>query len=273
MLRSLPFSIRRFCVTAPALEVGATPVVDRLPRRKREEIPKEALQNVNIHEAVAKVKQYATARFDETVEIAVNLGLDPRKPNQSIKGVARLPFGNGKKIRIGVFATGPDAEAAVSAGADVVGSNDLIEKIQAGEIPFDRVIATPEMMAMVSKVGRILGPRGLMPNPKMGTVTKDIARAVKQAKEGAVQFRVEKKGIVQAGVGKVSFTPEALLENIRSFMVAVLDAKPEGLKGKYLLRAHISSTMGPGITLDVQSVDPSNAKFMLDPSKLAKNAG
>lgn len=159
----------------------------------------------------------------------------------------------------------------MAAGADVVGSTDLIARIQAGELPFDRVIATPSMMPQVSKVGRILGPRGLMPNPKMGTVTSDVTRAVKQAKEGQVQFRVEKHGVVHAGVGKVSFTDEALLENIRSVMVAILDAKPDGFKGKYLLGVHISSTMGPGISIDLPSVDPSSARFMLNMAKVSKN--
>ena len=237
------------------------------------------------------MKQFATARFDETVDLAVNLGVDPRKPNQSIKGVARLPHGNGKKVRVAVFATGAqyfsttfadalthliagaDAEAALAAGADVVGSTDLIARIQAGELPFDRAIATPSMMSIVSKVGRILGPRGLMPNPKMGTVTDDVSRAVKQAKEGQVPFRVEKQGIVHAGVGKVSFSKEALLENIRSVMVAIVDAKPEGFKGKYIQKVHLSSTMGPGINIDLPSVDPSSARFMLSALKIGRNVG
>lgn len=233
-------------------------------RRKNIQIPEGSLLNVNVHDAVDRVKAYSTARFDATVNVAINLGLDPRKPNQSIKGIARLPNGTGKKVRIAVFATGPEAEAAISAGADLVGSTDLIARIQAGEIPFDTAIATPEMMPLLSKVGKILGPRGLMPNPKMGTVTRDVTRAVKLAREGAVQFRVEKQGIVHAGIGKVSFSKEALLENIRSFMVAISDSKPEGLKGKYLLDAHIQATMGPSIHIDLPTVDPSNARFMLD---------
>lgn len=161
----------------------------------------------------------------------------------------------------------------MAAGADVVGSTDLIARIQAGELPFDRAIATPSMMSIVSKVGRILGPRGLMPNPKMGTVTDDVTRAVKQAKEGQVPFRVEKQGIVHAGIGKVSFSKEALLENIRSVMVAIVDAKPEGFKGKYIQKVHLSSTMGPGVHIDLPSVDPSSARFMLSALKVSKNTG
>jgi len=217
------------------------------------------------------VKANAWTRFNETVDISVNLGLDPRKPNQSIKGTAKLPHGAGKKVRVGVFATGNDAQQATEAGADVVGGEDLVKRLQDGDIPFDSLIATPEMMSIVSRVGRILGPRGLMPNPKMGTVTKDVAKAVKAAKAGAVQFRVEKKGIVQAGLGKVSFNTEQLLDNVRSFMVAVSDCKPEGLKGKYILGVHLSTTMGPSVKVDVASVDPTNARFMVDP-KLLKTA-
>jgi len=169
---------------------------------------------------------------------------------------------------VGVFATGNDAQQATEAGADVVGGEDLVKRLQDGDIQFDSLIATPEMMSIVSRVGRILGPRGLMPNPKMGTVTKDVAKAVKAAKAGAVQFRVEKKGIVQAGLGKVSFTSEQLLDNVRSFMVAVSDCKPEGLKGKYILGVHLSTTMGPSVKVDVPSVDPTNARFMVDPKLL-----
>jgi len=218
---------------------------------------------------VGVVKSHAWAKFDETVEISVNLGLDPRKPNQSIKGTAKLPHGAGKKVRVGVFATGNDAQQASDAGADVVGAEDLVKRLQDGDIPFDTLIATPEMMPIVSRVGRILGPRGLMPNPKMGTVTKDVAKAVKTAKAGAVQFRVEKKGIVQAGIGKVSFSEQQLLDNVRAFMVAVSDCKPEGLKGKYVLGVHLASTMGPGIKIDVASVDPTSPRFMIDPKILA----
>jgi large subunit ribosomal protein L1 len=188
--------------------------------------------------------------------------------NCHYQGVAKLPHGTGKKIRVAVFAQGSDASDALAAGADIVGGADLVAQIQKGEILFDRVIATPEMMSIVAKIGRILGPRGMMPNPRMGTVTKDVAKAIQAAKQGAVQFRVEKNGIVQVGVGKLSFPDEELLNNIRSFMVAVSDSKPEGLKAKYILKVSISSTMGPGFTILTQNVDPSSAKFMLEPAKM-----
>lgn len=186
-----------------------------------------------------------------------------------LQGVARLPHGTGKIVRVCVFASGQDAADALNAGADVVGAEDLVARIQKGDMPFDTVIATPEMMSLVGKIGRILGPRGMMPTPKMGSVTKDVAKAVKLAKAGAVQFRVEKAGIVQAGIGKLSFSNEDLLNNLRAFMVAVSDAKPEGMKGKYIQSVHLSSTMGPGVPIDRGNVDPSNAKFMLDPSKMS----
>ena len=179
-----------------------------------------------------------------------------------------MPSGTGKTVRVGVFAVGKDADAASEAGADIVGGEDLMLKIQGGEIPFDSLIATPEMMSMVGKIGRILGPRGLMPNPKLGTVTRDVSTAVKAAKEGRVQFRVEKKGIVQAGVGKKSFSDEALVANIRAFMVAVSNVKPETLKGKYMKSVSLCSTMGPGLNLDISNLDPSNAKFMLTPEEI-----
>ena len=208
------------------------------------------------------------AKFDETIEVAVNTSLDPRKPNQSVKGIAPLPHGNGKSIRIAVFAEGPEAQEAVDAGADIVGSDDLIKHIQAGNIDFQRCIATPDLMAGVSRIGKILGPKGLMPNPKLGTVTKDVASAIREAKAGSVQFKVEKKGIIMAGIGKASFTDEMILENLKSFMVAITDSKPEGFKGKYLKRVHISTTMGPSLEIDLNSVDPSNSRFMIDPAKL-----
>lgn len=217
---------------------------------------------LNINDAVQQLREVAWAKFDETVELSVNLNLDPRKPSQSIKGVARLPHGVGKVVRVAVFASGDDATAAKEAGADAVGSDDLVTKMQGGDLSFNTIIATPELMTMVSKLGKLLGPRGLMPNPKMGTVTKDVGRAVKAAKAGAVQFRVEKKGIVQAGVGKLSFSNEALLDNIRAFMIAVADAKPEGLKGQYFNAVHLSSTMNVGLPIEMPSCDPNNAKFM-----------
>ena len=228
----------------------------------------EKLSPQNIYDAVDIVKKSAWSKFDETVEIIVNLGLDPRKPNQSIKGVAKLPHGVGKIVRVAVFAQGSDVQAAKDAGADAVGSDELVARVQAGDFPFDSVIATPDMMPTLAKVGKLLGPKGLMPNPKMGTVTKDVAKAVKTSKAGAVQFRVEKKGIVQASVGKVSFTKEKLLENIRSMMVAIGDCKPEGIKGKYYLVGHIKSTMGRSVPVEVATIDPTNGRFMLDPSKV-----
>jgi large subunit ribosomal protein L1 len=228
----------------------------------------EARKSVNVHEAVQMIREHSWAKFDETIELSVNLNLDPRKPNQAVKGVAKLPSGTGKVVRVGVFAVGKDADAAMEAGADVVGGEDLMLRVQKGEIPFDSLIATPEMMGMVGKIGRVLGPRGLMPNPKLGTVTRDVAAAVKSAKEGRVQFRVEKKGIVQAGMGKLSFSNDAIIANIRAFMVAVSNVKPETLKGKYMKSASICTTMGPGINIDLATVDPSNAKFMLTPDEI-----
>lgn len=184
------------------------------------------------------------------------------------QGVAKLPHGTGKKIRVAVFATGADATEALAAGADIVGAEDLVATIQKGEMLFDTVIATPEMMTMVSKIGRILGPRGMMPNPRMGTVTKDVGKAIIAAKKGAVQFRVEKAGIIQVGIGRLSFSNIQLLDNIRSFMVAVSDSKPDGLKGKYIQSVSVGSTMGPGVEITTQNVDPSSPKFMLDPTKM-----
>eukprot|EP01038_Epipyxis_sp_PR26KG_P010251 gene10251-13788_t len=249
--------------TVESDNVATGSVANESKGRRHTSVKVKYNEPVNINDAVGLVKQLSWAKFDESVEVAVNLNLDPRKPNQSIKGVANLPHGTGKKIRVCVFAKGSDATEAIAAGADIVGAEDLIAKIQGGELGFDRVIATPEMMSIVGKIGKILGPRGMMPNPKMGTVTKEITKAVKAARAGAVQFKVEKKGIIHAGIGKVSFPPEMLLENIRSLMVAILDAKPEGFKGKYMQGAHICSTMGPSITLELPSVDPSSPRFML----------
>ncbi|OQR83728.1 50S ribosomal protein L1 [Achlya hypogyna] len=212
--------------------------------------------------ALAQCKENAVRKFDETVDIVVELGVDPRKPNQSVRGVVTLPNGTGKTVRVAVFAKGEKAEEAKAAGATVVGADDLLAAIQAGNIDFDRCIATPDMMALVGRVARVLGPRGLMPNPKLGTVTQDVTAAIQAAKGGQVEFRAEKKGIVHAGVGKVSFTNEALIENIRAFMVAIGDAKPEGAKGKYIKAMHLSSTMGPGIRLEARFLDPSSPHFM-----------
>ena len=207
----------------------------------------------SVEDAVKFVKDNAKVKFDETVEIAMNLGIDPRHSDQQVRGVVQLPHGTGKSLRVAVFAKDAKAEDAKSAGADIVGAEDLAEKVQAGEIDFDRVIATPDMMAVVGRLGKVLGPKGLMPNPKLGTVTQDVAEAVKAAKGGEVQFRCEKAGIVHAGVGKASFDEKALAENVRAFIDAIQKAKPSGAKGTYITKAAISSTMGPGIKLNVQN--------------------
>ncbi len=204
--------------------------------------------------AVDLIKGNATAKFDETIEIAINLGVDPRHADQMVRGVVALPHGTGKALRVAVFAKGDKAKEAAAAGADLVGAEDLAERITKGEIPFDRCIATPDMMAVVGRLGKILGPRGLMPNPKLGTVTPDVTAAVKAAKAGQIEFRVEKAGIVHAGVGKASFTAEALSENIRAFVDAINKAKPSGGKGTYFKRVSLSSTMGPGLKLNVASL-------------------
>jgi large subunit ribosomal protein L1 len=203
-----------------------------------------------LDEAVKMVKERATAKFDETIEIAMNLGVDPKHADQMVRGVVTLPNGTGRSVRVGVFARGAKADEARAAGADVVGAEDLVEKVNAGQIDFDRCIATPDLMGLVGRLGKVLGPRGLMPNPRVGTVTMDVANAVKAAKGGSVEFRVEKAGIVQAGVGKASFPAEKLAENIRAFVDAVNKAKPAGAKGHYINRVTISSTMGPGIKVD-----------------------
>ena len=201
-------------------------------------------------EAIKMVKTRAKAKFDETVEVAMNLGVDPRHADQMVRGVVNLPNGTGKTVRVAVFAKDAKADEARAAGADVVGAEDLVEQVQAGNINFDRVIATPDMMPLVGRLGKILGPRNLMPNPKVGTVTPDVAGAIKAAKGGAVEFRVEKAGIIHAGVGKASFTEEALLQNIQAFTDAVTRAKPAGAKGTYVKRVAVSSSMGPGIHVD-----------------------
>jgi large subunit ribosomal protein L1 len=207
-----------------------------------------------ITEAVKVVKSRATAKFDETVEIAMNLGVDPKHADQMVRGVCTLPNGSGRTLRVAVFARGAKAEEAKTAGADVVGAEDLVEQVQGGNINFDRCIATPDMMGLVGRLGKVLGPRGLMPNPRVGTVTMDIASAVKGAKGGAVEFRVEKAGIVQAGVGKASFSEQQLVENIRAFIDAVLKAKPAGAKGNYLNKISLSSTQGVGVKVDASSI-------------------
>ena len=207
-----------------------------------------------LEEAVKMLKQCAGAKFNETIEVALGLGVDPRHADQMVRGMVQLPHGTGKAMRVAVFAKGPKADEAKEAGADLVGAEDLAERIQAGEIEFDRCIATPDMMPVVGKLGKVLGPRGLMPNPKLGTVTQDVAEAVAAAKGGEIQFRVEKSGIVHAGVGKSSFSEEQIVANLRAFVGAINRAKPSGVKGVYLKKVAISSTMGPGIKVDVASV-------------------
>jgi len=209
---------------------------------------------IAVGEAVKLVKSRATAKFDETVEIAMNLNIDPRKQDQNLRGTVMLPHGTGKSVRVGVFARGDKAKEAEAAGADVVGAEDLAEKIQAGEINFDRAVATPDMMALVGRLGKILGPRGLMPNPRLGTVTQNIAEAVQAAKGGQVEFRADKSGIVHAGVGKASFTEDALVDNVRAFVGAITRAKPTGVKGTYIQRVNLSSTMGPGVKVELSGL-------------------
>jgi large subunit ribosomal protein L1 len=203
-----------------------------------------------IEDAVKLIKERAKAKFDETIEVAMNLGVDPRHADQMVRGVVNLPNGSGRTMRVGVFARGAKAEEAKAAGADVVGAEDLVEKVNGGAIDFDRCIATPDMMPLVGRLGKVLGPRGMMPNPKVGTVTMDITNAVKGAKGGSVEFRVEKAGIVQAGVGKASFPAEKLVENIRAFADAVAKAKPAGAKGQFVEKISVSSTMGPGLKIE-----------------------
>jgi large subunit ribosomal protein L1 len=207
-----------------------------------------------VDEAVKMVKERAKAKFDETIEIAMNLGVDPKHADQMVRGVVNLPNGTGRTMRVGVFARGAKADEAKAAGADVVGAEDLVEKVNGGQIDFDRCIATPDMMGLVGRLGKVLGPRGMMPNPRVGTVTMDIATAVKGAKGGSVEFRVEKAGIVQAGVGKASFSAEKLAENVRAFVDAVNKAKPAGAKGHYINRISLSSTMGPGVKVDMATL-------------------
>ncbi|AGT10260.1 50S ribosomal protein L1 [Paracoccus aminophilus] len=213
----------------------------------------EGKSALTVEDAVKLVKGNATAKFDETVEIALNLGVDPRHADQMVRGVVTLPNGTGKFVRVAVFARGPKADEAKAAGAEIVGAEDLLETIQSGKIEFDRCIATPDMMPLVGRLGKILGPRNLMPNPKVGTVTMDVKAAVEAAKGGEVQFKAEKAGVVHAGVGKVSFDEAKLAENIRAFVDAVNRAKPSGAKGTYLQKVSISSTMGPGVSLDLAS--------------------
>ncbi|MEN0088346.1 MAG: 50S ribosomal protein L1 [Pseudomonadota bacterium] len=224
---------------------------------KRAKIAAEAIDreaHYDITEAVSKLKELATAKFDETFEVAMNLGVDPRHADQMVRGVVSMPNGTGKTVRVAVFARDAKAEEATAAGADVVGAEELMEQIQGGDIPFDRIIATPDMMGLVGRLGKVLGPRGLMPNPRVGTVTPDVKKAVEDAKGGSVEFRVEKSGIVHAGVGKASFEAKAIEENIKAFVDAVAKAKPAGAKGNYIKRIAITTTMGPGVKIEASSV-------------------
>ncbi|MDF1722436.1 MAG: 50S ribosomal protein L1 [Minwuia sp.] len=214
---------------------------------------------IDLVDAIKVVKANARAKFDETVEMTIGLGVDPRHADQMVRGVVQLPNGTGKTVRVAVFARGDKADEATNAGADVVGAEDLMEKVQAGDMPFDRVIATPDMMPIVGRLGKILGPRGMMPNPKLGTVTPNVGDAVTAAKGGQVAFRVEKAGIVHAGIGKASFGEEQLIENARALMDALLKAKPTGAKGQYLKRIAVTSTMGPGVKVDVTTASSSSA--------------
>lgn len=211
-------------------------------------------KHYSLEEALELLRERANAKFDETIEISMNLGIDPRHADQVVRGVVKLPHGTGKTLRVAVFARGPKAEEAQAAGADLVGAEDLAERITNGQIDFDRCIATPDMMPIVGKLGRVLGPRGLMPNPKLGTVTNDVAAAVAEAKAGQVQFRAEKAGIVHAGIGKASFDSDKLKDNVRAFVDAIARARPAGAKGTYIKRVSLSSTMGPGVKVDVGSL-------------------
>jgi large subunit ribosomal protein L1 len=210
----------------------------------------------DLGQAVKLIKARATAKFDETVEIAMNLNVDPRKADQNVRGTVMLPHGTGKTLRVAVFARGDRAKEAEAAGADIVGAEDLAEKVQAGQLDFDRCIATPDMMALVGRLGKVLGPRGLMPNPKLGTVTANVAEAIKAAKGGQVEFRAEKAGIIHAGVGKASFTEDALRENVQAFIGAITRSKPSGVKGTFIRKVSLSSTMGPGVKLEIASLAP-----------------
>ncbi len=214
----------------------------------------DAAKTYSLDEAISLLKQHAKSKFDETIEVAMNLGVDPRHSDQMVRGVVLLPNGTGKTVRVAVFAKDKKADEARAAGADIVGADDLAEQIQAGNMDFDRVIATPDMMALVGRLGKVLGPRGLMPNPKLGTVTPDVAGAVKAAKGGQVEFRAEKAGIVHGGVGKASFPQDQLAQNIRAFADAVIKAKPTGAKGTYVKKVSLTSTMGPGVKIDVSSL-------------------
>ena len=226
----------------------------RQSKRQKAQTQVDREKFYGVDEAIAVVKGNATAKFDETIEIALNLGVDPRHADQMVRGVVSLPKGTGKTVRVAVFAKGDKAEEAKKAGADVVGAEDLMETVQGGTIDFDRVIATPDMMGVVGRLGKVLGPKGLMPNPKLGTVTMDVAKAVTDAKGGQVEYRVEKAGIVHAGIGKASFSEADLVENFRAFMDAIFRGKPSGAKGKFVKKVSVSSTMGPGIKIALEEL-------------------
>lgn len=224
---------------------------------KRTKAAREGIDRTKLYEldvAVSAVKERATAKFDETIELSMNLGVDPRHADQMVRGVCVLPNGTGRSVKVAVFARGDKADEASAAGADIVGAEELVQIVQGGTIDFDRCIATPDMMPLVGRLGKVLGPRGMMPNPKVGTVTMDVGEAVKAAKGGAVEFRVEKAGIVHAGIGKASFSADALTENIKAFADAVQKAKPTGAKGTFVKRVAVSSTMGPGVHVDPNSI-------------------
>src|SRR5665213_2437475 len=227
-------------------------------KKAREGVDREKLYP--LADAIKMVKERAKAKFDETVEIAFNLGVNPRHADQMVRGVVSLPNGTGRTMRVAVFAKGAKADEAKKAGADLVGAEDLAEAVQKGEINFDRCIATPDMMGVVGRLGKVLGPRGLMPNPKVGTVTMDVTQAIKDAKGGAVEYRVEKAGVVQAGVGKASFTEDAIVQNVKTFVDSVLKARPQGAKGTYMKKVSISSTMGPGVKITLGSVGAASAE-------------
>src|SRR6204780_73645 len=220
----------------------------------------DRVKSYTVEEAVKLVKARAVAKFDETIELSINLGVDPKHADQMVRGVVSLPNGTGRSLRVAVFAKGAKADEAKKAGADIVGAEELAEKVGKGEIDFDRCIATPDMMGIVGRLGKVLGPRNLMPNPKVGTVTMDVTQAIKDAKGGAVEFRVEKAGIVQAGVGKASFTEDAIVQNVKTFVDSVMKARPTGAKGTYMKKISISSTMGPGVKIALGSVGAASAE-------------
>ena len=228
------------------------PKLGKRTRNAREGLEADKLYDVA--DAVKLVKERATAKFDETIELAMNLGVDPRHADQMVRGVCQLPSGSGRSVRVGVFAKGAKADEAKAAGADVVGAEELADKVQAGEIDFDRCIATPDMMPVVGRLGKVLGPRGMMPNPKVGTVTNDLEEAIKASKGGQVEFRVEKAGIVHAGVGKASFTEDQILANVKALVDSIMKAKPTGAKGTYVKKVALSSTMGPGVKIEPSTV-------------------